>query len=187
MKQSNITSALKTLILATGVAMVVSGMVYWAWDIRKVIVASYTTKNMPVYVAPTATPITKLPPTAVRIEKIKKDLPVQAALVNGNEWDMFDNAVAWLSTSAVPGEGNVILYAHNTRKLWLDLNKLKPGDLVEVQQNGIWLQYTVTETHAITPKDIDAVLSDENQLTMYTCEGSFDRKRRVVYAVPFEY
>jgi LPXTG-site transpeptidase (sortase) family protein len=64
------------------------------------------------------------------------------------------------------------------------LYKLKVGDLVEVQQGGEWKSYTVTESRAVKPTDIDAILSPNNQLTLFTCEGSFDQKRRVVYAVP---
>lgn len=185
MKRHNLSSSLRTLFLAAGMSLIVGGVTYWALNFRRTLIAGYTTRvRTAVTVTPTVTPVTKFPPTAVRIAKIKKELPVQAALVNGNEWDMFDKAVAWLSTSAVPGEGNVILYAHNRKSLWLDLYKLRPGDAVEVQQNGIWLAYEVTQSRAVTSKDVDAILSEENQLTMYTCEGSFDQKRRVVYAKP---
>ena len=34
------------------------------------------------------------------------------------------------------------------------------------------------------PEDVEAILSEDNQLTLYTCEGSFDQKRLVVYADP---
>jgi LPXTG-site transpeptidase (sortase) family protein len=136
---------------------------------------------------PTALPIVyRYPPTAIRIAKINKELPVQAALVHDNQWDLFSNAVAWLSTSAVPTEGNVILYGHNWRSLLGDLYKLIPGDIIEIQQNNSWLKYSVTESRAISPKDVDAILSDQNQLTIYTCEGSFDQKRRLVYATPVD-
>ena len=102
-----------------------------------------------------------------------------------NEWDLFDDKVSWLSTSAVPGEGeNVILYAHNTPEMLGDLNKLEKGDIIEVQQNDIWTKYVVRESRKVTPKDVEAILSDNNQLTLYTCEGSFNQKRRVVYAEP---
>lgn len=152
--------------------------------------ASPNTKPVPVPTNPvvtvTTTPVveTKHPPVAIRIPAIKSELPVQAALVHDNQWDMFDNAVAWLSTSAVPGEGNVILYAHNRANLWRDLYKVKPGDVIEVQQQDTWLRYIVTESRTVTPKDIDAILASQEQLTMYTCEGTFDQKRRLVYATP---
>ncbi len=111
-------------------------------------------------------------------------MPIQAALIKDNEWDLFTSAIAWLSTSAAPGEGNVILYGHNWWSLFGDLYKLTPGDTIEVQQNNTWKVYIVTESKAIQSTDVDAVFSKENQLTLYTCEGSFDQKRRVVYAKP---
>ncbi len=133
-------------------------------------------------------PTTKVPPTAIRIAKLDKSLPVIAALVQDNEWDLFDDKVSWLSTSAVPGEGeNVILYAHNTPEMFGELYKLEKGDTIEVQQNDIWTKYVVRESRKVTPKDVEAVLSEENQLTLYTCEGSFNQKRRVVYAEPKDY
>ena len=133
---------------------------------------------------PTPTPATKIPPTRILIPKLDKSLPVAAALIRDNEWDLFDDKVSWLSTSAVPGEGNVILYAHNTSSLFGDLYQLQEGDSVEVLQGNKWTQYTVTESRKVTPTEVEAVLSDENQLTLYTCEGSFFQKRRVVYASP---
>lgn len=127
-----------------------------------------------------------LPPTAINIPKIHKNLPIKSATVRGNGWDMFGDAVAWLSTSAVPGEGNVILYAHDWRSLWADLYLLKPGDTIEVQQDNLWKTYKVTQSRSVNQQDIQSVLSSENRLTLYTCEGSFDQKRRVVYADPIE-
>lgn len=127
---------------------------------------------------------TKLPPTAIRIARLNKFLPISAALVNDNEWDIFDNQVSWLSTSAVPGEGNVILYAHDGPEMFGDLNELEKGDVIEVLQNDVWRSYVVSESRSVTPSDVEAILSEDNQLTLYTCEGSFDQKRLVVYAEP---
>lgn len=128
--------------------------------------------------------VTKQPPTSVYLPRINKRLPIQAAIVKDNNWQLFDNSVAWLSTSAVPGEGNVILYAHDWISLWGDLYKMQIGDRVEVGVNGEVYLYEVTESRAVDKTDVESVLSDQNRLTMYTCEGTFDQKRRVVYAKP---
>lgn len=125
-----------------------------------------------------------LPPTAINIPKIHKKLPIKQAVIHNNNWDLFEDAVAWLSTSAVPGEGNVILYAHDWQSLWADLYLLTPGDIIEVQQNNIWKKYMVTESRAVDLHDTKSILSGKNRLTLYTCEGSFDQKRRLVYAEP---
>lgn len=130
----------------------------------------------------TPLPITKTPPTAIKIDRINKTLPVSAAIVEGNEWQLYSDKVAWLSTSAIAGEGNVILYAHNTWNLFGQLYKLRVGDEIQIQQDNKWISYKVKQYRRVTPSDVNAILSDKNQLTLYTCEGSFDQKRLVVYA-----
>ncbi len=134
--------------------------------------------------SPTPTSATKDPPTAINIPKIGKNLPIKRATVRGNDWDMFPDAVAWLATSAVPGQGNVILYAHNWKTLWRDLYLLMPGDVMEIQHDNTWKRYVVSGSRDVGEHDVQSILSDKNQLTLYTCEGNFDQKRRVVYADP---
>ncbi len=144
-----------------------------------------TQANQPPHFS-SATPQTQSPPTAVKIAKLNLNLPIQAAVVRDNHWDLFDKSVSWLSTSAVPGQGNVILYAHNRKQLFGNLYQLKPGDIIEVQQQDQWLKYQVDISRSVTDKDLAAVLSSDNRLTLYTCEGSFDQKRLVVYASPIQ-
>ncbi len=133
-----------------------------------------------------STPTTKVPPTEIKIENIKIDLSVSAGLVDGNTWDLYDDKIAWLATSAVPGEGNVILYGHDRRGLFGDLYKLKVGDVVEVKKANSWFKYKVSEVRRVLPTDVTSILSDKNRLTMYTCDGTFDQKRLVVYADPVD-
>lgn len=128
--------------------------------------------------------VPKIPPTDINIPRINKNLPIKSASVSGNTWDMFPDAVAWLATSAAPGQGNVILYAHDWTSLWADLYLLKPGDPIEVRQGTLKWTYRVTESRAVDEHDIQSILSKKNRLTLYTCEGTFDQKRRVVYAEP---
>src|SRR5688572_23340462 len=66
-------------------------------------------------------------PTNIKIPKLNLDLAVSASVVKGNDWQLFDDRVAWLSTSSLPGEGNAILYAHDRVGLFGDLYKLKKG------------------------------------------------------------
>ena len=65
-----------------------------------------------------------------------------------------------------------------------DLNELEEGDTIEVMQSDVWRRYEVRESRSVTPSDVEAILSEDNLLTLYTCEGSFDQKRLVVYADP---
>lgn len=139
--------------------------------------------NRQIAVKPTPTPKKeRVAPTAINIPSIGKNLPIKPATVRGNDWDLFDDAVAWLSTSAVPKEGNVILYAHDWKSLWADLYKLKEGDPILVLQGHEWVPYSVVESRAVGLHDVQSILTDKERLTLYTCEGDFDQKRRLVYA-----
>ncbi|CAN5318216.1 hypothetical protein BH10PAT1_BH10PAT1_4010 [soil metagenome] len=120
-------------------------------------------------------------PSNIKITKLNLDLAISPSVVKGNDWELFDDRVAWLSTSSLPGKGNTILYAHDRVGLFGNLNKLKIGDEIDVYADK-WITYKVTEIHAVFPTDINSILSNKNRLTLYTCEGSFDQKRLVVYA-----
>ena len=184
LKRQNIPVFLATVSLVSGLTLYVglSVVPYLATHMGPRSKPTKALANLPT--APTPDPTA--PPTAVNIPEIGKNLTVKPAAVHGNTWGMFDDAVAWLATSATPGTGNVILYAHDRTNLWRDLYVLKNGDTVQILQAGIWRNYKVTGSKAISPHDIPAILSKNNQLTMYTCEGSFDQKRRVVYAAPVD-
>lgn len=121
-------------------------------------------------------------PTNIKIPKLNLDLAVSPSVVKGNDWQLFDDRVAWLSTSSLPGEGNVILYAHDRIGLFGELYKLKKGDEISIFSKDTWKTYKVTEVHEVTPTDINSILSDRIRLTLYTCSGAFDQKRLVVYA-----
>ncbi|HWA52072.1 MAG TPA: sortase [Patescibacteria group bacterium] len=120
-------------------------------------------------------------PTDIKISKINLDLAISPAILKGNEWQLFDDRVAWLSSSALPGKGNTIMYAHDRVGLFANLKNLKPGDEIDIYTNK-WIIYKVTQVHAVLPTDVNAVLGTQNRLTLYTCDGSFDQKRLVVYA-----
>jgi len=131
----------------------------------------------------TPTPIVNiiLTPTNIKISKLNLDLAVSPSVVKDNNWELFDDRVAWLSTSNLPGKGNTILYAHDRPGLFGDLYKLKKGDQVEIYNNK-WFTYKVIEVRKVNPTDVNSILSDKNRLTLFTCNGSFDQKRLVVYA-----
>jgi LPXTG-site transpeptidase (sortase) family protein len=175
----------KRIIFSLIVALVGFVVVNEVWDSRNGIVSPIS--NF-LFISPISiendrpTSNTKNTPVTLKIDKLNLRLPIQAATVHGNTWDLYDQSVAWLSTSAIAGEGNTVLYAHDWINLFGYLYKLKKGDELKVMQNGKWLAYQVTDNHLINPGDVSAVLSSKNQLTLYTCEGTFDSKRRIVYA-----
>lgn len=127
-------------------------------------------------------PVTDSTVNWISIPKFNKSLPVWPAQVNQNSWEVFETAVAWYSDSALPGEGNTILYAHNSSDLFGNLQNLQINDRVLVGYKGFTYIYQVSQTRSISPDYVEAVIAEGTRLTLYTCEGSFDQKRRVVYA-----
>lgn len=120
-------------------------------------------------------------PTNIKISTLNLDLAISPSKVKENDWEVFDDRVAWLSTSSFPGDGNVILYAHDRIGLFQNLKNIKVGDEIEIY-NGKYVTYKVTEVKIVKPNDIESILSNKNRLTLYTCSGSFDQKRLIVYA-----
>lgn len=126
------------------------------------------------------------PPTAINIPQLNLNLSIAPGSISNNEWTLYEDKVSWLSTSKTPGEGNVILYAHNKEPLFGNLKNLRPGDQIELEHAGKKYSYKVVEKRRVLPTDIDEILSEQDQLTLYTCDGSFDQKRLIVVALPIQ-
>ena len=128
--------------------------------------------------------LTKSAPDRISIPSIQLELPITAATISENQWLLYDDKVSWLSTSAVPRTGNVILYGHNRVNLFGNLKKVEAGGEIKIWDGAKTHSYKVVEKRQVAPGDVDVVLSDKDQLTLYTCDGSFDQKRLVVIAHP---
>lgn len=113
-------------------------------------------------------------------------MTVAEARIENNQWTLYDDKVSWLSTSAQPSDGNVIIYAHNRKNLFGSLAKVSIGDDIFLEHLGKTFSYTVKEKNRVLPTSIDSVVSNENRLTLYTCDGAFDQKRLVIVAIPGE-
>jgi len=128
--------------------------------------------------------IQKVSPHAIKIPSVGTDLVIDAGKIVNNNWTLFDDKVSWLATSQVPGRGNVILYAHNMEHLFGPLKNINIEDIIYLDHENNRYSYEVMSFRTVTPEDVGAVLSNDDQLTLYTCDGSFDQKRLVVYAKP---
>ena len=126
------------------------------------------------------------PPKRIAIPTLDLDLPVAPGIVKNNQWTLYDDKISWLATSEPPGSGkNVILYGHNRPPLFGKLTNLQIGEeITVVDNNGVVFTYTVAQRRKVLPEDINVIISPKNQLTLYTCEGSFDEKRLIVIAYP---
>ena len=124
----------------------------------------------------------KVSPSKISIPALNIDLPVASGAISADTWTLYEDKASWLSTSETPGDGNVIIYAHNRKGLFGSLANITPGDKVLVDHEGNTFNYEVTEKRKVVPSDVDAILSENDQLTLYTCDGSFDQKRLIVKA-----
>lgn len=124
------------------------------------------------------------PPSAIFIPSITLNLQVAPGIVQNNKWTLYDDKISWLSTSEPPGHGNVILYGHNRKGLFADLDRLEVGEEIMVESDSKNYVYQVSESRRVRPDEVDVIISDKNQLTLYTCDGSFDERRLVLFAYP---
>lgn len=120
-------------------------------------------------------------PTNLIISKLNLNLAISPSKVDGNNWEVFDDRVAWLASSALPGSGNTILYTHERPGLFLNLYRLKIGDEIKIYHNS-WLTYKITKIKVVNSSDTASILSDKNQLVLFTCSGLKDQKRLIIYA-----
>lgn len=124
-------------------------------------------------------------PSKLSIPSHKLDLNiVQGGIVSG-EWVLSNTNALYLPTSGKIGEGyNTIIYAHNTKQLFGDLEKLAIGDIILITDNqGKEFEYTVFSREEVKPTDLKKLYSDEkNIVTLFTCDGWLDSQRLVVKA-----
>lgn len=124
-------------------------------------------------------------PQQVSISIHEISVPVVSGDIVDGEWEKTDRGVSYLRSSTRPGEvGNALFYGHNWPNILGKLRLVRPGDEITVKTaDGTQFLYTVAYVSVVTPDQLHIMNPrDEVGLTIYTCEGLFDEKRRVVYA-----
>lgn len=125
-------------------------------------------------------------PSLISIEGLPTLSIVEAGKIN-NTWTVSPTAANHVRQSGNPGNpGNIIIYGHNTKKVFKNLRKVKPGETVKLTTaEGRQFTYRVISTQVVDPSQT-ALLSPTNAeaLTIYTCYGLLDSKRLVVRAIP---
>ncbi len=102
--------------------------------------------------------------------------------LDGESWDVSrlgTNVGHLQGTSWLNEKGNVVLSGHVELSdgrigAFANLDEIKIGDLVIVQQNGVEYRYAVTQVGKTTPDDLTPLYpSEQSMLTLITC-GSYD-------------
>lgn len=125
----------------------------------------------------------KLIPTQVSFGQT--NVSVVTAGITDGVWPLSNDSAVYLDGSGQIGQqGNAVIYGHDTNKVFSKLKKLVPGDVITLAtQQGDQFHYQVELSQSVTPDQthILAPTTDE-RLTLYTCEGIFSQKRRVLVA-----
>lgn len=124
------------------------------------------------------------PPSFISIPNLNLNLAVAPGIVKDNKWTLYDDKVSWLTTSETPDRGNVIVYGHNRANIFGTLTELQTGDEIIITAGDRTTRYQVSQKRQVKPEDVTAIISDKRQLTLYTCDGTFDQKRLVVISYP---
>lgn len=135
-----------------------------------------STENQPEQAAPLAKP------TKLYIPRMAKVLSVSDGYVTGNRWTTSPIGVSYYTDSALPGQGNTVLYGHNTRDILGGLWRVSNGDYIYVVlADGQFVKYQVLETKEIKPTQVEILnQSADSRLTIYTCSGFLDQARFAV-------
>src|SRR3990167_5114087 len=73
----------------------------------------------------------RLSPTNLLIPSQEVSAEIEDSNLIGNVWQISKEKVSHLQSSAVPGQsGNIIMYGHNTKNNFLNLQFLKEGDAI---------------------------------------------------------
>jgi len=123
-------------------------------------------------------------PQRIIVPKTGIDLPIKAAPIQEDTWDVYLDAASFGEGSSIPGVGgNTIIFSHDIPRLFYSLHSLIGGDRIHLTTDTDILEYAVKEIHIVSPEDIHYLEQKyKNQLTLFTCTGEAYSKRLVIIA-----
>ncbi len=130
-----------------------------------------------------------LPGSAIARMHIPK-LDKQWVVVHGVSQEDIKNAPGHFPGTASPGKkGNFAVAGHRSPPFCWDLDLLKPGDPIIVEDAANWYVYTVTEDRIIWPSQVEVVAPVPGKpgakptsamLTLVTCYPKWDNYQRLI-------
>lgn len=123
-------------------------------------------------------------PKTVYIPAMAEILSVSDGYVEGDRWSTSQIGVSYYISSAIPGQGNTVIYGHNIKGILGGLWRVQEGDYIYVVlTNGDFVKYQVFERKEIEPTQVRILdRTNDSRLTLYTCSGFLDTARFVVVA-----
>ena len=126
-------------------------------------------------------------PIQITIPSIKVDLPIDVGSIVNGVWQVSSSHATFLGSSARPKTaGNIVIYGHNKKAIFGNLQYLSIGQkvFVKTQSEKIYA-YEVYRKEFVKPDRVDLVSPiGFEELTLYTCWGLFDSQRVVIKARP---
>lgn len=126
-------------------------------------------------------------PKELFIPRIGLTVPLTAGeyYTETSAWNVSSTHAHFATISALPNDhsGNTVIYGHNSKEIFAQLFSLNVGDLVEIKTvDNLTFVYKMRDTARVRPDEV-SVLDTTNlpQLTLLTCEGTWNEHRRLVY------
>lgn len=169
-----------SIFLVLGLVLFTGSLIWKKHEVTKL---SFVPANLAVTQAPPEIQ----QPTYLTIDSIQIHLPIDETVIHAGVWQVSQNSISHLATSATPGaQGNIILYGHNTKERLGNLSKVKKGTSIYLTtKNGEKHEYVVVNTQVVNPSQVEVLTAQhDEELTIYTCYGFADLKRFVVKALP---
>ena len=124
-------------------------------------------------------------PVKIFIPKIKVNLDVVMGKIIDGTWDLNDYSALYAEGSSPLSTqyGNSIIYAHSRPGLFGGLKDLEFTDLIFVTGENKTYVYEVISKEHILPNEIEKIkVAGSHQLTLFTCDGPYDKFRLLVKA-----
>lgn len=130
--------------------------------------------------------VSKEKPLRIVIPRLNINIPVvEAPVINGN-WKVSDSVANHGQGSAYPGqEGNMVIFAHARRNMFINLRDVTTNDDIYVLTNKKWYVYKVSDIREATPEQVELIApTNDERITLFTCKGFSDEKRLIVVGKP---
>ncbi len=124
-------------------------------------------------------------PERIVIKRVQIDLPIKSVPLVDGTWKVYEGVANYAEgTSQVNANvGNVGIYAHDRKNGFTEIKKLTTGDLIEVYGGKYVATYQVVNNNTADPAAVNAFYPTEDpELTLVTCDGTFSEKRFIIRA-----
>jgi LPXTG-site transpeptidase (sortase) family protein len=124
-------------------------------------------------------------PDHIVIDNANIDLAVVSVPLENGTWSVTTGVANYAQgTSMVTtAGGNVGIFAHNRKNGFLGIQDIAEGSSIEVYGGNYQATYRVEKTAIANPDQVDVFYATEDpNLTLVTCDGTFSEKRYILSA-----